>query len=139
MRPCIEMEYPEFSGCYALVRWGKVVYVGQSRNVLQRLNTWKIKLNRFRAGKGEYSARGHQSNVVIHFERVKLYPCPMAELDQLEEELILLYDPELNIRKPKRKRVDIFALAARAGLDAERWRTASNVYSPTQSNVYRRM
>ena len=35
--------FPEFSGCYALLRWGQVVYVGQSRSVLQRLSYWRNK------------------------------------------------------------------------------------------------
>jgi excinuclease UvrABC nuclease subunit len=132
------MSYPEFSGCYALVSAGRVVYVGQSRNVLVRLSNWRNRLRRFLAGKNiDYVS---MSNVVIHFDRVKIYPCPLAELDKFEEELILLWDPELNIRKPKRPKVDIAYLAAKAGLDINKWRDGyTETYSPKQSTAYRRM
>src|SRR5215831_3650423 len=135
MRPCIEMTYPEFSGCYALIRDSRVVYVGQSKNVFDRLTQWRNKLRRFEAGKN--IERSGQSNVVIYFTSVRLYPCPRAEMNSLENELILLYDPEHNIRKPKRHKVDIALLAARAGLDFEKWREQSTGnYSPKRSVAY---
>jgi len=138
MRPCIEMTYPEFSGCYALLRQSRVVYVGQSKNVLDRLSQWRNKLRRFQAGKNvDYQG---QSRVVIYFTSVRLYPCPRAELNALEKELILLYDPEHNVIKPFKSRVDIAYLAAKAGLDIEQWRDGSTRrYSPKQSVAYRRM
>jgi hypothetical protein len=139
VRPCIEMSYPEFSGCYALVSAGRVVYVGQSRNVLLRLSTWRNNLRRFTQGKNiDY---GSTSNKVIHFDRVRLYPCPRAELDVLEDELILLWDPELNIRKPPRRNIDINYLVAQAGFDINEWRTrgTTETYSPKQSTAYRRL
>lgn len=139
MRPCIEFGYPEFSGCYALVREGRVVYVGQSKNVLSRLSTWRNKLRRFEQGKNiDYPS---MSRVVIKFDRVKVYPCARAELNSLEAELILLYDPELNIRKAPRPRIDIESLVAKAGYDIEEWkrRGTTETYSPKRSSVYRRV
>jgi len=132
------MTYPEFSGCYALIRQGKVVYVGQSKSVLERLTQWRNRLRRFQAGKNiDYPS---QSRVVIYFTSVRIYPCPRDEMTALENELILLYDPEHNIRKPVRRRVDIALLAAKAGLDIEKWREQSTgSYSPKQSVAYRRM
>ena len=138
MRACIELTYPEFSGCYALIRQGRVVYVGQSKSVLLRLTQWRNKLRRFQAGKNvDYQS---QSHVVIYFTSVRIYPCPVAEMTALENELILLYDPEHNVRKPQRSKVDIAILAAKAGLDFERWKEQSTgSYSPRQSVAYRRM
>lgn len=137
VRPFIELTYPEFSGCYALIRQGRVVYVGQSKNVFDRLSQWRNRLRRFQAGKNiDYIS---QSNMVIYFTSVRMYPCPSSEMAALEKELILLYDPEHNIRKPYKSRVDISILAAKAGLDIEQWRNGARRYSPQQPVVYRRM
>ena len=138
MRPFIEMSYPEFSGCYALIRQGRVVYVGQSKNVLARLSTWRNKLRRFQDGR--YIEHVSESRVIIYFTSVRMYPCPAKEMTALENELILLYDPEHNTRKPYKSRVDIAALAAKAGVDLHKWKDASTRrYSPVQSVAYRRM
>jgi len=115
VRPCIEFRYPEFSGCYALTKGGRVVYVGQSKNVLARLSNHKNNLRRLLAGKKSYNGA---RKVVIHFDSVRLYPCPESELTLLERELIMLFNPELNVIIPKRV-IDIRTLMERAQVTEE--------------------
>jgi len=150
MRPCLEMTYPEFSGCYALMAQGQVVYVGQSRNVLYRLTVWRNRLRRYREGKNvDYV---HQSGQIVQFDRVRMYPCASVDLRDLEAELIALYNPRCNIQVPKlRKGIDIYALAKQAGLDVDKWKaeekwktSGDRVYQPRAQSpkplpVYRRI
>ena len=112
MRPCIEFQYPEFSGCYALLSDGEVTYVGKSLNVLQRLYIHRNRLKRRAAGRNDYAS---QSRVLRGWDSVRIYPCPTRELDQLERELILLYNPRDNVQVPRAwKSIDMAALIARA-------------------------
>ena len=136
MRECIEFRVSEFSGCYALLRAGKCVYVGQSENVLVRVSGHRNTLRRFRAKK-------HMRDFErpIEFDVVRIYPCPTAQLDKAENELILQFNPELNIIRPRElnRKVDIESLVAKAGIDAEEWkRMATNAYSPRLSRGLRR-
>jgi hypothetical protein len=136
MQECIEFRFPEFSGCYALLRAGKCVYVGQSESVFSRVTFHRNTLRRFRAKK-------HLKDFekVIEFDVVRIYPCPVAQLDKVENELILQFNPELNIVRPKEtsRKVDIEALVAKAGIDAEEWRKmTTNAYSPRLSRGLRR-
>ena len=139
MRPCIEFRYPEFSGCYALLLNERVVYVGKSISVLQRLSNHRNRLRRRLAGKDDYTGFGKK--VVYGFDSVRLYPCPMRELDILEKELILLYKPEGNVQIPKAlKTINVIALAKRANVDLDKWREiTTGSYSLKQSRGYRRV
>lgn len=137
MRPWVELAYPVFSGCYALVSAGRVVYVGKSISVLSRLNVWRNKLRRHQEGKRVEWVR--QSPQIIHFDRVRIYPCPVDEMDEFEKELILLYDPPLNVRKPPRRKVDIMTLAIAAGLDIESWKKRGTEEYQRPQAIYRRM
>ena len=75
------------SGCYALVKNGVVVYVGQSREVLGRVYSHK-------------HPRDRRSRVM--FDGIWIWPCRVEELDRLEAELIARYNPRRNVRKPKK-------------------------------------
>ena len=141
VRPCIEFQYPEFSGCYALLSDGVVTYVGKSLNVLQRLYMHRNRLKRVMAGKNDYSS---QSRVLRSWDSVRIYPCPTRELDQLERELILLYRPEGNVQVPRVwKTIDMAALIARAKVtdhELGQWkRDVTRTYSPKPSRSYRRV
>jgi|SRR5215472_4367429 len=137
MRPCIEMSYPEFSGCYALLKDSAVIYVGKSLNVLGRLVQHRNRLRRRQQGKN-YVWPGH-SSVVFFFDAVRLYPCPSSQLDALERELILLYRPECNVQLPRvGKVIDIVALAKSANIDLTAWRNPEvRRYAPKKA--YRRV
>jgi hypothetical protein len=140
VRSCIEFRYPEFSGCYALVKGGRVVYVGQSKNVLLRLSTHRNTLRRLLKGKANYAGA---RRVVIHFDSVKLYPCPESELTSLERELIMFYNPELNVIIPKRA-IDIRTLMERAQVTEEelnQWKLdVTRTYTPKEpKRDYRRV
>ena len=138
MRACIEFRYPEFSGCYALLLNERVVYVGKSINVLQRLSNHRNRLRRRLEGRDDYSGHGR---IVRSFDSVRLYPCPMRELDILEKELILLYKPEGNVQIPRAlKTINVIALAKRANVDLDKWREiTTGSYSLKQSRGYRRV
>lgn len=140
MRPCIELTYPEFSGCYALLKDGHVVYVGKSINVLNRLSVHRNRQRRLLSGRSDY---GDQSKGFLQFESVRIYPCPMRELDQLERELILLYRPHWNVQVPRARVIDIAALAARANVTEKelgQWkRNFNRTYEPKVRRDYRRV
>ena len=138
MRPCIQMEYPEFSGCYALIKDGLVIYVGQSKNVLYRVAEHKNRYGRWLRNKGPRSDEGP----MVAFDVVRLYPCPKIELNALEAELMALYRPAGNkIAAPRdNRKVDIAALCARANVSLEEWRTIdTRTYSPSWQKNFRRV
>lgn len=83
------------SGVYVLV-WGeRIVYVGQSVNVFQRICSHRNRLSRYKRGK---MGHNHQEWArVIHFDRVWVLFAPRDELDHLELEMIRKYNPEVNI------------------------------------------
>ena len=138
VRPCIEMTYPEFAGCYALLKDGRVTYVGKSINVLQRLIVHRNRLKRLIAGKHDYRS---QSRIIHSFDSVRMYPCPTRELDSLERELILLHRPEGNTQIPTAAKViNIVELARRANVDLDKWRNiGSERYPLRPSKSYRRV
>lgn len=68
---------PSLVGVYHLLRGDTVVYVGQSRNVLSRVATWRT------CG-------------VIEFDAYRVIPCALDELNDLEREHIARYTPEHN-------------------------------------------
>ena len=80
-------------GVYALIREGVVVYVGQSKKMLQRISAHKSNWGR----KAQpvwmpVSLRG------VLFDEVHVLPCRVEALDELEAAMIDLYKPRYNIR-----------------------------------------
>ncbi len=91
---------------YALVHRREVVYVGQSRRPLARLDAHAI--GRSRAGLK--STRGLKP---FRFDQVFIRACMLAELDSLETEMIARYRPKHNQRKlPPASAVELNLLIA---------------------------
>lgn len=78
-------------GCYALGRKNEVLYVGQSKVLINRLYVHVGA--RDRAARGKY----RQGDRMVPFRQVMIWPCEVAELDELEQELIKLYQPRYNV------------------------------------------
>ena len=81
-------------GVYALLRDGKVVYVGQSLNVFARVAThWN---NLRRALRGKRVSSGTWQDVVVNFNEVRFKRCAEGDLDAEELKLIQRYIPQHN-------------------------------------------
>lgn len=81
-------------GVYALLRDGKVVYVGQSLNVFARVAThWN---NLRRALRGKRVSSGTWQHVVVNFNEVRFKRCSEGDLDAEELKLIQRYIPQHN-------------------------------------------
>lgn len=78
-------------GVYALVRHNTVIYVGQSKMMLQRIVVHRRKSNRNDAGVPTWLPI---KNFV--FDRVFVWPCRLEELDELEQKMIKHYRPRFN-------------------------------------------
>lgn len=81
------------AGVYALAKDGVVVYVGQSKRMLSRIETHRSQWGRksspaWLAG----IARG------ILFDQIFILPCNPDRLDAVEAEMINRYKPRYNIR-----------------------------------------
>lgn len=82
-------------GIYALLREGVVVYIGQSKKPLSRIEAHRSLWGRTqRQGK----TPGWLPIKAILFDEVHVLPCPMEKLDELERALIDLYKPKFNIK-----------------------------------------
>lgn len=79
---------------YALLRAGKVVYVGKSTNVYARVARHWQNLMRIRAGKPAYDDNTIRA---VHFDSVMVKFCAKADLDTEEFALIQRYMPQHNI------------------------------------------
>jgi len=79
-------------GVYALVYKDEVVYIGQSRQPLQRLATH---IN-YRKRKYPKPMGYRQVKVGINFDRIWFRPCMLRELDDLEIAMIKKYQPRHN-------------------------------------------
>lgn len=91
------------SACYLLFWRGRVIYVGQSRNVWTRLGMhWNNSLRIARVGRG-YSSQGPKTE--IRFDRVRIIPCSIERLDSEEQILIQRYLPEHNVLLKRQTRV----------------------------------
>lgn len=75
------------SGIYALVRNGEVVYVGQSKIPLVRVNT-------HRSAWGKRRLAGRARGIV--FDSVWVMPVHVDRLNEVEYEMIQRYRPRLN-------------------------------------------
>lgn len=71
-------DYPA-SGVYALYLYGEIVYIGQSLNVFNRIDT-------------------HISEGIKKFDSYKFFFCDSKRLDRFEERLIKRYTPHYNIK-----------------------------------------
>lgn len=108
------------SGVYMLVWRGRVVYVGQSTNVLSRVSTHRNNYERALKGKPTYASRWMGSTRVIRFDKAFVKFCEVRELDRLELELIAKHKPEFNVQLRERRAVviDLGAL----GFDGDKYR-----------------
>lgn len=80
------------SGVYALMQAGKVVYIGQSTNVLVRISTHRNRLRRWREGWVPKRGEG----IVFQFDHAFVQWTPIENLDALEYEMINKYRPKFN-------------------------------------------
>lgn len=96
---CEDLELDGFVDCtsvlncavYALVRKGKVVYVGQSRSAHARIST-HCRMRRRRA-----AAAGAKNSISgIAFDEVWVRKCTLGELDRLEAAMIKKHQPKHN-------------------------------------------
>lgn len=88
-------------GVYVLTRFGRVVYVGQSRKLLTRLYSHKNVLERHLKGKPLLRRWGQKLPQVIHFDAVWIRPCKIEELAALEAHYISRWLPQYNRAVPK--------------------------------------
>lgn len=79
-------------GIYALLWQGKVVYIGQSRNVFRRLRDHYLNATRNR----KLYSWEPRSNKMI-FDSAQVLPCMVEDLDRLEREMIRRYHPRYNV------------------------------------------
>lgn len=90
------------SGVYLLCWHGEVVYVGQSKKMLTRVYThMNMYLRKQRSGAflPRIPVKG------IRFDEVLVQPCLASDLDRLEREMIVKYNPVFNVNfKPKTKK-----------------------------------
>ena len=105
------------SAVYALVDRGVVIYVGQAKNVYQRLTThMNAKRRGGKKGKTTWGPRDINGKP-FSFDAVLVKWTPMAELDRVERELILRLRPKYNervIAPIPRVRVDLLGLGLMA-------------------------
>lgn len=80
------------SGVYALVRNGVVVYVGQGKRMLAR-----IEAHRSNWGRKSMPAWMPVSLRGVLFDEVFVLPCRIEDLDRVERAMIDLYKPKYNI------------------------------------------
>ncbi len=80
-------------GVYALVREGVVVYIGQSKKMLQRISAHKSNWGRkAQPAWMPASLRG------VLFDEVHVLPCRVEDLNRIEAAMIDLYKPRYNIK-----------------------------------------
>ena len=81
------------SGVYALTLRGEVIYVGQTKTLLERLwRHWHNRNKVFRREAGWSKVKG------IPFDGLWVRPVPIADLDSVEREMIAKYRPRHNDR-----------------------------------------
>lgn len=101
-------------GVYALVAKGEVVYVGQARNVYQRLTSHlNNRLRKRQRPSDRFISPGDIRSRKIEYDSVLVKWVPENDLDIVERELILALRPKYNLRvvdPPKRVAVNLAAL-----------------------------
>jgi hypothetical protein len=108
----------EKSGVYLLINNGRVIYVGQSRDIFARISKHRNNLIRYRAGKPPISQGPYIERVII-FNEVWVQFAEIHELDRLEVKLIDQYQPKFNINL-KRKHAFKIDLS-KFGFDPNQW------------------
>lgn len=78
-------------GIYALVKNGVVVYIGQAKRPLTRIEA-------HRSLWGRKTAPGWLPIKAILFDEAHVLPCRVEDLDRLERALIELYKPKYNVK-----------------------------------------
>jgi hypothetical protein len=80
-------------GVYALVRDGVVVYVGQGKKMVAR-----VEAHRSNWGRKAVPAWMPVSLRGVLFDQVFVLPCRVEDLDRIEAAMIDLYKPKFNIK-----------------------------------------
>ena len=80
-------------GVYALVRDGAVVYVGQGKKMIAR-----VEAHRSNWGRKSVPAWMPVSLRGVLFDSVHVLPCRVEDLDRIEAAMIDLYKPKFNIK-----------------------------------------
>jgi len=81
-------------GVYALLREGVVVYIGQSKKPLSRVEAHRSLWGR----KQRSPAPGWLPIKAILFDEVHVLPCRVEDLDIIERAMIDLYKPKYNMK-----------------------------------------
>src|SRR5882757_6894980 len=81
-------------GVYALLREGVVVYIGQSKKPLSRIEAHRSLWGRTQRNK----APGWLPIKAILFDEVHVLPCRVEDLDLVERAMIDLYKPKYNMK-----------------------------------------
>lgn len=81
-------------GIYALLREGVVVYIGQSKKPLSRVEAHRSLWGRTQRNK----APGWLPIKAILFDEVHVLPCRVEDLDVVERAMIDLYKPKYNMK-----------------------------------------
>lgn len=84
-------------GVYLLYRKGRVVYVGQSTNLFNRIAMHINNRNRMKMGKAPYRNNGGVDICRFYFDEVQVELLPEGELDSREIELIQKHQPAHNV------------------------------------------
>jgi len=81
-------------GIYALLREGVVVYIGQSKKPLSRVEAHRSLQRRVHRN----AAPGWLPIKAIPFDEVHVLPCRVEDLDIVERAMIDLYKPKYNLK-----------------------------------------
>jgi excinuclease UvrABC nuclease subunit len=81
-------------GIYALLREGKIVYIGQAKKPLTRIES-----HRSMWGRRQKAPAWMQAMVKgMLFDEVHVLPCRVEDLDEVERAMIALYRPYYNVK-----------------------------------------
>ena len=109
----------EKSGVYLLLRSGRVIYVGQSINILMRISKHRDNIIRYLAGKPPVKGEYGNFTRVIFFDEVQVKFAEPDQLDTLELELIDRFKPEFNVRLKRKQSLKIDL--SKFGFEPDKW------------------
>lgn len=91
-------DYPIVSGVYFLMLAGTVVYVGQSRNVHQRImgHQANYKVSRHRANKEPSQFKSRRDSLAYEFDEARYIEVDVGSLDEYEQRAIAAFGPKHN-------------------------------------------
>ena len=116
---------------YCLLRKGRVVYVGKTKNVFTRIGQHWMKQTSRRRSMKDYFSKTWAARERMVFDEVLVKWCEKRELDHWEMTLIHRFNPEYNIQireKLPKVRVDLAQIIAKAGLEG--WKRNFEESSP---------